>query len=91
MPARLLPIFSHHSLGSSYYDSPVTVDIKRCEEVEPSVYDREVALSVLGREFCVAKSLVVRINGFWDVDQTDGRKTKGGDGGRRSDRACWWW
>ncbi|CAN0049591.1 unnamed protein product, partial [Hapterophycus canaliculatus] len=44
---------------SSYYNSPVTVDITYCEEVEPSVYEREVEISIFGRVFCVAKSLVV--------------------------------
>lgn len=44
---------------SSYYDSPVTVDITYCREVEPSVYEREVEISVFGRVFCIAKSLVV--------------------------------
>ena len=51
--------------GSSYYDSPVTVEISHSKEVEPAVYDREVTLSVLGRKFCVAKSLVVSFAGFY--------------------------
>ncbi|CAM9270087.1 unnamed protein product [Ectocarpus sp. 13 AM-2016] len=44
---------------SSYYNSPVTVDVIFCTEVGPGVYDREVEISVLGHLFCVAKSLVV--------------------------------
>ncbi|CAN0122010.1 unnamed protein product [Scytosiphon promiscuus] len=44
---------------SSYYNSPVTVDITYCEEVEPAVYEREVEISIFGNVFCVAKSLVV--------------------------------
>lgn len=44
---------------SSYYNSQVTVDITYCREVEPSVYEREVEISVFGRVFCIAKSLVV--------------------------------
>lgn len=48
-----------YRLRSSYYNSPVTVDIKYCREVEPSVYEREVEISVFGRVFCIAKSLVV--------------------------------
>eukprot|EP00752_Nemacystus_decipiens_P004105 g3755.t1 len=47
---------------SSYYDSPVTVDITYCREVQPSVYEREVEISVFGRVFCIAKSLVVLHN-----------------------------
>lgn len=45
---------------SSYYNSPVTVDIKYCTEMEPSVYEREVEISIFGSVFCRAKSLVVR-------------------------------
>ncbi|CAM9724790.1 unnamed protein product, partial [Ectocarpus sp. 8 AP-2014] len=44
---------------SSYYNSPVTVDVVFCTEVGPGVYEREVEISVLGHVFCVAKSLVV--------------------------------
>ncbi len=39
----------------------MTVDITFCNEVEPSVYEREVKISVFGRVFCVAKSLVVSL------------------------------
>jgi hypothetical protein len=41
---------------SSYYNAAVTVSIKRCAEVEPGLFDREVDLSVLGRVFCTATS-----------------------------------
>ncbi|CAM9553667.1 unnamed protein product [Ectocarpus fasciculatus] len=44
---------------SSYYNSPVTVDVIFCTEVEQGVYEREVEISILGHVFCVAKSLVV--------------------------------
>lgn len=37
----------------------MTVDITYCKEVEPSVYEREVEISVFDRVFCIAKSLVV--------------------------------
>lgn len=35
------------------------MDVKRCEELRPSVYERDVTLTVLGQEFCVAKSIMV--------------------------------
>lgn len=41
---------------SSYHNAAVTVSIKRCAEVEPGLFDREVDLSVLGRVFCTATS-----------------------------------
>ena len=41
---------------SSFYNAPVAVTIKRCAEVTPEVFDREVDLSVLGRVFCTATS-----------------------------------
>lgn len=34
---------------ASYYNAAVAVAIKRCEEVEPGVFDREVDLSVKGQ------------------------------------------
>ncbi|CAN0329448.1 unnamed protein product [Pylaiella littoralis] len=54
---------------SSYYNSPVTVDIKYCREVEPSVYEREVEISIFGRVFCRAKSLVVSPRRFFRRDK----------------------
>ncbi len=33
---------------ASYYNAAVAVAIRRCEEVEPGLFDREVDLSVLG-------------------------------------------
>jgi len=41
---------------SSYHNSAVTVRIKRCLEIEPGVFDREVDLSVMGHVFCTATS-----------------------------------
>lgn len=54
-----VPYYSPTWCRSSYYNSPVTVDITYCREVDPSVYEREVEISVFGRVFCIAKSLVV--------------------------------
>lgn len=41
---------------SSYYNAAVSVSIKRCKEIEPGLFDREVDLSVMGRVFCTATS-----------------------------------
>lgn len=59
MTSIFLAVRSCTRYRSSYYNAPVTVDITYCREVEPSVYEREVEISVFGRVFCIAKSLVV--------------------------------
>lgn len=45
-------------LVASYYDSPVSVKVEECSLRESGIWDRKVCLSVYGRIFCTAASVI---------------------------------
>eukprot|EP01038_Epipyxis_sp_PR26KG_P008889 gene8889-11988_t len=44
---------------SAYYGAPINVVIRKCDEVEPSVFDREVDLVMSNQVICTAKGKII--------------------------------